>query len=598
MMHGRKPPSPMDARQKMDPVQIRKLFLYNRRYLPPILLSVLMALGGVVLTLIGPERISDLMNLIVMGILTGVSIPEVESVCWSLILIYGISALLTYSQQFITSTITQYTSRRLRTDINRKITRLPLRFFDASSRGDMLSRLTNDVDTISQTLSSSISGLISSMVLFAGCIFKMFQVNWLLALITIGSSFVGFAGMRLIMGRSQKYFLLRQEELGNMNGHIQEVFQNHHIVRAFGARSLEQKVFRETNVRLGTSNWKSQFLSGMMMPLMAFVGNLSYVLIFVAGVASIAGGNPAITLGTIISFTIYARLFSQPLSSLAQSMTSLQQASAAGKRVFEVLDSEEMETETHTLSLPETIRGRVEFEHVRFGYKEDHMILQDFSALIQAGQKVAIVGPTGAGKTTLVNLLMRFYEVQGGRIFVDGVDLRHVKREDVHELFGMILQDTWLFGGTIRDNLIFSGIPVTEGELDRVCDAVGLTHFIRTQEKGYDTVLSDSLNLSEGQKQQMTIARAMIQNAPMMILDEATSSIDTRTELLIQQAMDRLTQGKTSFVIAHRLSTIRNADLILVMRDGNIVEQGTHEELLKKNGFYAELYNSQFTQVA
>jgi ATP-binding cassette subfamily B protein len=374
------------------------------------------------------------------------------------------------------------------------------------------------------------------------------------------------------------------------------VYQNHHIVRIFGAKPYETETFLGTNEKLFSANWKSQFLSGMMMPIMTFVGNLSYVLIFVVGVAFMINGSSQVTLGTIISFIIYARLFSQPLGTFAQSMTSLQQSSAAGKRVFEVLDAEEMTPERAAAAKPEQVRGQVEFDHVSFGYREDQTIIHDFSASISPGQKIAIVGPTGAGKTTMVNLLMRFYEVRSGAIRIDGQDIRDMTRQQVHDLFGMILQDTWLFSGTIRDNLVFNGTGVSDAQLDEACEAVGLTHFIRTQEKCYDTELSDKMNLSEGQKQQMTIARAIIQNAPMLILDEATSSIDTRTEQIIQNAMDRMTKGKTSFVIAHRLSTIRNADVILVMQNGDIVEQGSHEELIEKDGVYAKLYNSQFEQ--
>ena len=583
--------------EKMDTGVLKKLFTYNRRYLPALIIAVVFALGGAVCTLIGPEKISDLMNTIFQGILTGVNMQNFEAMCWNLVFLYALSAFLSYGQQFITSTVTQYSSRRLRSDIDRKISRLPLRFFDQSTKGDILSRITNDVDTISQTLSASIANLISSLALFIGVIYKMFSVNWILALVTILSSFLGFFAMRIIMGRSQKYFNQKQRELGAMNGQIEEVYQNHHIVRIFGAKPYETETFLGTNEKLFSANWKSQFLSGMMMPIMTFVGNLSYVLIFVVGVAFMINGSSQVTLGTIISFIIYARLFSQPLGTFAQSMTSLQQSSAAGKRVFEVLDAEEMTPERAAAAKPEQVRGQVEFDHVSFGYREDQTIIHDFSASISPGQKIAIVGPTGAGKTTMVNLLMRFYEVRSGAIRIDGQDIRDMTRQQVHDLFGMILQDTWLFSGTIRENLVFNGTGISDAQLDEACEAVGLTHFIRTQEKGYDTELSDKMNLSEGQKQQMTIARAIIQNAPMLILDEATSSIDTRTEQIIQNAMDRMTKGKTSFVIAHRLSTIRNADLILVMRDGDIVEMGTHTSLLDRGGFYAELYNSQFAAV-
>ena len=400
--------------------------------------------------------------------------------------------------------------------------------------------------------------------------------------------------MVVILKKSQKYFNRKQSDLGRMNGQIEEVYTNHNIVHAFGGKKKERKIFNETNEKLYDSNWRSQWLSGMMMPIMAFSGNLAYALVFIVGVAIIIGGSGAVTLGIIVAFVIYAKMFSQPLSTIAQAMTSFQQASAASKRIFELLSEKEMPDESGKTSRIEEVKGDVEFEHVRFGYDPKKTIIHDFSASVKAGQKVAIVGPTGAGKTTMVNLLMRFYDPDSGDILIDGVSVGSMKREEVHDLFDMILQDTWLFEGTIRENLVYNKKNVTDAELDRACKAVGLKHFIETLSKGYDTMISDNLNLSEGQKQQLTIARAMIKDAPLLILDEATSSVDTRTEIVIQEAMDRLTKGRTSFVIAHRLSTIRNADIILVMRDGDIVEQGNHEELLKQNGFYAELYNSQF----
>ncbi len=589
--HGRRTAAPGE---KADFGALKKIVVYCKRYLPAILAALVFAVGSSVATIIGPEKIADLMTAITSGLFSGIDLSAVKAICISLVILYGLSAILGYGQQFITATVTQNTARRLRRDIDQKLNRLPLRFFDRSTKGDILSRVTNDVDVISQTLSTSAANLISSVTLFFGVIWKMFRANALLAWLTVVTSLLGFAAMTVILRLSQKYFVRKQADLGIMNGQIEEVYTNHKIVRAFGAKNAEKTAFDAVNCRLYDSNWKSQFLSGMMPPIMGFVGNLSYVLIFVVGTALILRGSAAVNLGTLVSFVIYARLFSQPLSTLAQAMTSLQQASAASKRVFDLLEEEEMTAETVTASLPDNVRGEVCFDHVRFGYTPEKTIIRDFSAHLSAGQKVAIVGPTGAGKTTMVNLLMRFYEVDGGDITIDGISARSLSRAEVRGLFDMILQDTWLFDGTIRENLVYNKQGVTQAQLDQAVEAVGLKHFISTLPKGYDTVISDALNLSEGQKQQLTIARAMIKNSPLLILDEATSSVDTRTELVIQRAMDRLTEGKTSFVIAHRLSTIRNADVILVMRDGDIVEQGSHDALMAQDGFYAQLYNSQF----
>lgn len=580
--------------EKADAGALKKIVVYCKRYLPAVAAALIMGVCSAWTTIIGPEKISDLINEIMKGIMSEVDMDAFKKICFTLAAIYGAGAVLNYSQHFITATVTQYTSRRLRTDIDRKINKLPLRYFDSTSRGDILSRVTNDVDTISQTLSTSSANLINSLTLFFGVIYKMFDTNWILAVVTIASSFFGFFFMAVILKQSQKFFNRKQADLGAMNGHIEEIYTNHNIVHAFGAKGKETDKFDEINARLYDSNWKSQFLSGMMYPVMGFVGNLAYALIFIVGVAFIVNGNDAVTLGTIMAFVIYAKLFSQPLSTFAQSMTQLQQASAASKRVFEMLESDEMSDESAKNAELKNVKGDVEFRNVKFGYSADKTIIHDFSAKLSAGQKVAIVGPTGAGKTTMVNLLMRFYDVDDGDILIDGISVNDMKRESVHDLFDMILQDTWLFEGTIRDNLVYNKNGVTNEELDRACDAVGLSHFIATLPEGYDTQLSDSLNLSEGQKQQLTIARAMIKDAPLLILDEATSSVDTRTELVIQEAMDKLTVGRTSFVIAHRLSTIKNADIILVMKDGDIIEQGSHNELLEKKGFYADLYNSQF----
>ncbi len=582
-------------KEKMDLASLMKLVAFCKGYVVPIIISVLFAVGGAVCTIIGPEKIGDLTAELTNGVMqpAGVDMNAFLRICYNLIAIYAAGAFAGYAGQFIMATVTQGTSKKLRAAIDRKIDLVPLNYFDTTTKGDLLSRVTNDVDIIAQTLGSSIANLTSALALFIGTIYKMFETNWILALVTIGTSLVGFLCMGVILKLSQKYFNRKQVDLGIMDGQIEEVYTNHNLVSSFGGKEYERGRFTKTNKDLFVDNARSQFLSGMMMPIMNFVGNLSYALIFIVGISIALNGNAANMLATIMSFVLYARLFSQPLSAFAQSMTSLQQASAASRRVFEFIETEEMESEADKTTVLTSVQGNVEFNHVRFGYLPERTIIHDFSASLKAGQKVAIVGPTGAGKTTVVNLLMRFYECEGD-ITIDGVSTKAMKREDVHDLFDMILQDTWLFEGTIRENLIFNQQNVSDEKLDEVCEAVGLRHFIKSLPHGYDTPISDALNLSEGQKQQLTIARAMVKDSPLLILDEATSSVDTRTELIIQTAMDKLTEGRTSFVIAHRLSTIRNADVILVMKDGDIIEQGNHRELLTKGGFYAELYNSQF----
>jgi ATP-binding cassette, subfamily B, multidrug efflux pump len=494
------------------------------------------------------------------------------------------------------ATVTQRVSKNLRTDISRKINRLPLKYFDSTSTGDVLSRVTNDVDMIGQTMNQSISTLVSAVTMFVGSLVMMFYTNWIMAISAILSTIVGFALMTFIITKSQKYFVEQQKELGKLNGHIEEIYSGHTVVRVYNGEKAAKETFHDINSRLYNSAWKSQFLSGLMMPLMMFVGNFGYVVVSIVG--AVLAVNDHISFGVIVAFMLYIRLFTQPLSQLAQAANSLQSTAAASERVFEFLGEEELEDEEAKTTSLEKAHGDVEFKNVRFGYDENKMVINNFSATVHAGQKVAIVGPTGAGKTTLINLLMRFYEVNGGEILIDGVPINQLTRENIHELFCMVLQDTWLFEGTIRDNIVYNRKGVIHDEVEVACKAVGLHHFIKTLPNGYDTVLDDKANLSAGQKQLITIARAMVAHAPLLILDEATSSVDTRTEILIQQAMDKLTVGKTSFVIAHRLSTIKNADLILVMKDGDIIESGTHGELLLKNGFYAELYNSQFEEAS
>lgn len=583
-----------NKKEKMDVGAIKKIFSYCKPYLPAIIISIIFATIGAVTTIVGPDKISELMNIITNGIIAGIDMSAFTQTCIILICLYAGGSLFSYLQQYIMAVVTQKASKSLRSDIDKKINKLPLSYLDKTTRGDILSRVTNDVDVISQTLGSSLANLISSLVLFVGVTIMMFISNWVLALVTIGSSVIGFIIMAIILSKSQKYFNKKQELVGEINGQVEEVYTNYKVVKSYGATNNEKNKFTENNNKIYKVDWKSQFLSGMMMPIMSFVGNLSYVLIFIVGVSIILNGGTTITIGTLVSFVIYAKLFSQPLSTFAQSMSSLQQASAASKRVFEMLDSPEMEDESQKSLKLNNVVGNVEFKNVKFGYSKDKTIIKNFSANLKAGQKVAIVGPTGAGKTTIVNLLMRFYEIDDGDILMDGVSIKDMKREDVHSLFDMILQDTWIFNGTLRENLVYNKDNVTDEELDNVCEAVGLSHFVKTLPHGYDTIIEENSMLSEGQKQQLTIARAMIKNSPLLILDEATSNVDTRTELVIQKAMDSLTKGRTSFVIAHRLSTIKNADIILVMKDGDILEQGNHKTLLAKNGFYADLYNSQF----
>ena len=590
---------PMGPGRKFDRKEIARNAKYFKAYLPALILSIVFAIVSSAMTIIGPNRIETLTNVITDGILlpSGIDMDAFFHTALILAIFYSIGALCSFVQSIITAEMTQRMSRKLRRDIDKKINRLPLRYFDSNKVGDILSRVTNDVDTLSQTLGSSLAGMVSSIVLFFGVIIMMFVTNWILALTTIGVSMLGLVASTLILRKSRPLFRKRQQLMGALNGHIEETYSNYKIVKSFTANKEEEGKFLATSKQIYDATWLAQFLSGSMGPIMAFIGDLAYVAIFVVGVSIIVNGGAGVTLGTLMAFVIYARLFSQPLRTIGQSMSSLQQAGAASFRVFEMLGEGEMEDESGKISRLESIQGDVDFEHIRFGYLPEKTIIHDFSASLKKGQKVAIVGPTGAGKTTIVNLLMRFYETEEGVIKIDGVSTKEMTRECVHDQFDMILQDTWLFRGTIRENLVYNKEGVNDEELDKACAAVGLTPYIKSLPKGYDTPLDGESALSEGQKQQMTIARAIIRNAPLLILDEATSNIDTRTEIIIQKAMDDLTRGRTSFVIAHRLSTIRDADVILVVNNGDIVEQGTHKELLAKGGFYAEIYNSQFVTV-
>lgn len=583
-------------KEKADLKALKEIALYSKHYFPAIIVAIIFAVGTAITSIIGPERVSELVNLITSGAASpaGVEMDKFIQIACPLCIIYGCGFILSYSQQLIMAEVTKKVIMKLRLNLCSKLNKIPLNYFDTTTRGDILSTVTNDIDTIAMTISQSVANLITSITLFIGVVCKMFISNYILSFITIGSSIIGFVIMAIVLSKSQKYFNRKQNDLGDLNGHVEEVYTNHKIVSIFSGTLFEKKRFNVINNRLFDDNWKSQVLSGMNMHIMVFAGNLSYILIFVVGAAFIASGSTVVTLGTILSFVIYSKLFSQPLSTFAQSMTSVQQLSSASRRVFALLNQDELSDETFKTTKLKKVNGDVYFDNIRFGYLKDKEIIHGFTADLKRGQKVAIVGPTGAGKTTIVNLLMRFYELNSGDIKIDGVSIKDMKRESVHDLFNMILQDTWLFTGTIRENLIYNKKDVDDKTLDQVTEAVGLKHFISTLPKGYDTLLDDKLALSEGQKQQLTIARAIIKNAPLLILDEATSSVDTRTELIIQKAMDNLTKGRTSFIIAHRLSTIKNADIILVLDKGDIVEQGNHETLLKKNGFYAELYNSQF----
>lgn len=582
-----------------------KLIAYCKNYMPAVIVALVLAAIGTVLQIVGPDKLKEITNEIMKGlpalvngkqILGTIDLSAVKSIAFLLVAFYAGSTVLSFIQSYMMATITQKISKNMRTGISQKINRMPLKYFDKVSYGDVLSRVTNDVDTIGMTMNQSIGNLVTSITMFVGSAIMMFYNNWIMALTAIGSSIFGFAFMSIIMMKSQKYFVRQQNDLGAANGHVEEVYSGHNVVKAYNGGKEAKKVFENVNQNLFDSGWKSQFMSGMMMPFMAFIGNFGYVAVCVVGAALAMNGT--ISFGVIVAFMIYIRLFTQPLSQIAQAFQNLQRTAAASERVFEFFDEEELSDESQKAKRLENVKGDVEFRHVKFGYTPDKTIIHDFSAKIRAGQKVAIVGPTGAGKTTMVNLLMRFYELDSGEILLDGIPESQVRRENVHEQFGMVLQDTWLFEGTIKENIIYCKQGVTDGQVIAACKAVGLHHFIKTLPHGYDTPLNDKANLSQGQKQLVTIARAMIQNAPMLILDEATSSVDTRTELLIQEAMDKLTQGRTSFVIAHRLSTIKNADLILVMKDGDIIESGSHLELLAQGGFYADLYNSQFEPAA
>ncbi|MBQ8075136.1 MAG: ABC transporter ATP-binding protein [Oscillospiraceae bacterium] len=574
------------------------LLRYCRRDMPIIVIALILSAGGAILGILGPRQISRITDLIATGLSTGIDMAAIARIGLLLMGLFGFSALFTFLQHYLMAGFNQRTSKRMRKDIVEKINRLQLSYFNFHEHGDVLSRVTNDVDTVSASLSNSLASIVSSTAQFIGCLIMMVITNWVMAATSVFSTFLAFLLMMIIVKSSQKYFVARQKNLGNLNGYIEEMYTGHDVIRITNADQKVKDEFDVLNRAVKESNFKSQFLGGLMQPLMGFIGNFGYVAVCVVGAALAMRGT--ISFGVITAFMIYVRQFQSPVQQIGQAMTNIQSAAAAAERVFEFLGEEELEEESGKAVAPAQVRGEVEFRHVTFAYpdKPEETIIHDFSAHVYPGQKVAICGPTGAGKTTLVNLLMRFYETTGGDILIDGINIKDMKRSEVHDRFGMVLQDTWLFEGTVRENLLYNTEHVTDEQMKAACKACGIHSFIKALPEGYDTVLNDNTAISAGQKQLMTIARAMIQNSPMLILDEATSSVDTRTELITQQAMDRMTEHRTSFVIAHRLSTIRNADMILVLRDGDIVEQGNHEQLLAQNGFYAELYNSQFETVA
>ena len=569
-----------------------KALSYNKKYLPFLIIAVLLSTLASIFSIIGPDKLKEITNIITEGLTTSIDVDKVKSISIVLVVLYSLSFIFNYVQGFIMATVTNKFSKDLRSKISIKINKLPLSYFDNSTIGDILSRVTNDVDTLGQNLSDSIVTIVRSLTTFIGATIMMFYTNGILAIVSILSSLIGFSLMVVIIKKSQKYFLSVQEGLGSINGHIEEVFSSQNIVRVYNASEEMTKKFDKLNDDLFDDSSKSQFYSGLMHPIMGFIGNFGYVAVSIIGSMLVLNGN--ISFGVIVAFMIYVRMFTGPLTQFAQTFSLLQSASAASERVFEFLEEKEMNDESELKTIDNNIKGNLEFKNVKFGYNKDKVIIKNFNAKIKHGEKIAIVGPTGAGKTTIVNLLMKFYEANSGDIIIDGTKINDLKRENVHDLFTMVLQDTWVFNGTIKENIVYNKKNISDKKVEEVCELVGLDHFIKTLPLGYNTVLGDLENLSTGQKQLLTIARSMLDDKPFIILDEATSNVDTRTEKIVTSAMDKLTKGKTSFIIAHRLSTIKNADLILVMRDGDIVELGNHKELIKKNGFYAELYNSQF----
>lgn len=576
---------------------LKKSADYLKKSVIWVVVALILAAASAIITIIGPDKVGEIANVISDGLLGEIDLASIAKIGATLVCLYCLSAAFSFLQNYIMAVVTLKMSYRLRGELSEKINTVPLKYFNTTSQGDILSRITNDVSTLQQGLTNSLPTIIGASAQFIGCLIMMFVTEWRLALISLGVTFIGMIVTVLIMKRSQKYFADRQRCLGALNGYIEESYSGHETIKLSEAERQVNKAFDKLNIDVYNANWKSQFLSGIMQPLMSVISNVAYVAVCVVG--SILAVNGKINFGVIVSFILYVRLFTSPLTQIAQGLTNLQTASASAGRIFDFLESEDMPDESDKTAELTCVMGNVEFKDVRFAYPDtpDKIIIKDFSASVKSGQKVAIVGPTGAGKTTMVNLLMRFFDINGGDITIDGVSINDMKRENDHNLFSMVLQDTWLFEGTLRENLVYNMSGVTDEDLERVCRACGLDKFVRSLPSGFDTELSESSSISAGQKQLITIARAMLQNSPMLILDEATSSVDTRTELVIQRAMDELTKGRTSFVIAHRLSTIKNADLILVMNEGDVIEKGTHDELMQKGGFYSTLYNSQFAVV-
>lgn len=576
---------------------LKKSADYLKKSVIWVVVALILAAASAIITIIGPDKVGEIANVISDGLLGEIDLASIAKIGATLVCLYCLSAAFSFLQNYIMAVVTLKMSYRLRGELSEKINTVPLKYFNTTSQGDILSRITNDVSTLQQGLTNSLPTIIGASAQFIGCLIMMFVTEWRLALISLGVTFIGMIVTVLIMKRSQKYFADRQRCLGALNGYIEESYSGHETIKLSEAERQVNKAFDKLNIDVYNANWKSQFLSGIMQPLMNVISNVAYVAVCVVG--SILAVNGKINFGVIVSFILYVRLFTSPLTQIAQGLTNLQTASASAGRIFDFLESEDMPDESDKTAELTCVKGNVEFKDVRFAYPDtpDKIIIKDFSASVKSGQKVAIVGPTGAGKTTMVNLLMRFFDINGGDITIDGVSINDMKREDDHNLFSMVLQDTWLFEGTLRENLVYNMSGVTDEDLERVCRACGLDKFVRSLPGGFNTELSESSSISAGQKQLITIARAMLQNSPMLILDEATSSVDTRTELVIQRAMDELTKGRTSFVIAHRLSTIKNADLILVMNEGDVIEKGTHDELMEKGGFYSTLYNSQFAVV-
>ena len=577
---------------------LKRLFRELRKFRIFIYVALVLAILSSVLSISAPNKLSDLTDEISKGLMGMMDMNKVKSISLFLVCIYVCSSLFNFIQAICMTDVANKFAKSLRSRISTKINKLPLKYFDKHQAGDTLSRVTNDVDTIAQSMNQSLASLVSSSTLFLGTIIMMFATNWIMAITAIASSVIGFSGMILILKNSQKYFTARQTELGNLNGHIEEIYSGLNVVKVYNGKKESDKKFDEYNKKVYDANRKSQFLSGIMQPLMVFIGNFGYVAVCIVGALLVM--KDVISFGVIVAFITYVRLFTSPLSEIAQAMTSLQSTAAASERVFEFLDEKEMENQdkiTKVLNKDE-VKGKIEFENVVFQYEDnDKPTIKNFTATAMPGQKVAIVGPTGAGKTTMVNLLMKFYEINSGDIKIDGISTKELTRENIHDLFTMVLQDTWLFDGTIKENIIYNRENISDEKVKEICKEIGLHHFIKTLPKGYDSHLSENDSVSAGQRQLLTIARGLMEDSPFLILDEATSNVDTRTEELVQKAMDKLTEGKTSFIIAHRLSTIKNADLILVIKDGNIVEQGNHDELMKQNGAYAELYNSQFDEI-